>query len=384
MKRTVYICGLYKYPRGNATANYMQYMADVLMQCGYKVVHVCTINTEYSTKSDFEYRGARVIEVMHKGPIHLLNRVMNGKLFRLRLYSLLNRLNISENDLVISTDAEVIREPVLRLQKKKHFKTCGYIAEWFDRSSYENSQAADKADKQFYSNGDLDLIFPISHHIAEQFKERRARVAIVPIMADSREYPIVKKAGKPYQIILPAMGTMKDSLENMMIGLSELDDEELASITFHLTGIKEDAVRKILGSKWDKVEKTLKFYSWLQYEDLIKLYEKCHYLFLARDINRTTLSNFPSKVPETMTHGIVPVCSNVGDYAQYYLKDGIDSIVFQGCSSEACREALRRAIHMTEDEYQTLSDNARKCVKEKFDYRNWVGFLHDNIEAVFQ
>ena len=122
MTRTIYLCGLFKYPRGNATANYMQYLSDALKLAGYNVVLVCTINNEFSSSKEYQYHGAKVYEVMHKGPIHLLNRIMNGKLFKIRLYMQLKSLGISENDLVISHHEDVIRKPILRLQRRLHFK----------------------------------------------------------------------------------------------------------------------------------------------------------------------------------------------------------------------------------------------------------------------
>lgn len=383
MTRRVYICGLDNYPRGGACANYLQYLADALLLAGYKVTMICSINNEFSCQKKMNYRGAEIIEIMHKGPVCLFNRLMNGKLFQLRFYRRLRKMNISKDDLVISESTRAIRNPVVRLQKKRGFKHCGYILEWFPKETYSNSAAAVAADIRFRSNGELDFILPISHHIADQFKGSRAKVMVLPIMADTEEYAFIEKTQKPYKFILPAMGAMKDSLENMMLALDGLTDDELSSFKFHITGVKQERVEEILGNKWQRIKDTLIFHSWMKYDELIDLYRQCHYLFLARDVNQMTLSNFPSKVPETMTHGIVPVCSDVGDYTKYYLTDNTDSLIFEGCSSEECCHALRRALSIPFDQYQILSRNARKCVEDKFDYHNWSNALKNNIEALF-
>ena len=122
MKRRIVICGLFKYPRGCAAANYIQYLADALILGGYDVTIVCDINPEYTKEKKFDYRGARIIEIMSKEHHPTLNRLLNGKLFKERLYRLLKSLDISEKDAVISSDGGMIRDPIMRLHREKGFK----------------------------------------------------------------------------------------------------------------------------------------------------------------------------------------------------------------------------------------------------------------------
>lgn len=383
MNRKIVICGLFKYPRGCAAANYIQYLSDALILGGYDVTIVCDINPEYSREKQFIYRGAKIIEIMSKEHHTIVNRLLNGKLFKERLYRLLKSMGINENDVIISGRDKIIREPIMRLYREIGFKNVSYLLEWFPKEHYASRRQGEEAYRVFFASGDLDLIFPISHYIAEQFENRKAKVVVLPIMADKSEYQFVpKKVGK-YQFILPAMGMMKDALGEMLLGLAELSAEELQQFDFHITGVKEEKAREILEVHWDKVKPTLIFHSWMQYDTLIDLYRECHYLFLARETNQMTLANFPSKVPETMSHGIVPVCSKVGEYTQYYLQDNVNSLVFSGCSREKCAAAIRRALNVPFEQYQILSANARKCVDERFDYHNWVGTIRDSIESLF-
>ena len=384
MKRRIVICGLFKYPRGCAAANYIQYLADALILGGYDVTIVCDINPEYTKEKKFDYRGARIIEIMSKEHHPTLNRLLNGKLFKERLYRLLKSLDISEKDAVISSDGGMIRDPIMRLHREKGFKNISYLVEWFPKEHYASPKLGDAAYRRFYSNGELDLIFPISHYIADQFVNRKAKVVILPIMADKSEYKYVPKREGKYHFILPAMGMMKDALEEMLLGLADLTADELQKLNFHITGVKQERAKEILGSLWEKVSDTLIFHSWMQYDALIDLYRECHYLFLARETNQMTLANFPSKVPETMTYGIVPVCSYVGEYTKYYLQDNMNSLVFNGSSRDCCTAAVRRALNIPFEQYQLLSANARKCVEDRFDYHNWVETIQRSIESLFE
>lgn len=384
MRRRIIICGLFKYPRGCAAANYIQYLTDALILGGYDVTIVCNINPEYSGEKQFKYRGAKIIEIMSKEHQEIINRILNGKLFKERFYRLLKTLKMSERDAVISSDGEMLRDPIMRLHREIGFKNISYLVEWFPKEHYSSPKRGDEAYRRFFSNGELDLIFPISHYIADRFVNRKAKVVVLPIMADKAEYKYAPKRDGKYQFILPAIGMMKDALEEMLLGLADLSTEELQQFDFHITGVKEEKVREILGNSWDKVRTALIFHSWMQYDALIDLYRKCHYLLLARETNQMTLANFPSKVPETMTYGIVPVCSEVGEYTQYYLQDNVNSLVFNGCSKGDCVAAVRRALNIPFEQYQILSSNARKCVEERFDYHNWVETIQGSIESLFE
>ena len=177
---------------------------------------------------------------------------------------------------------------------------------------------------------------------------------------------------------------MKDAFESMIKGFSLLTDEELKKVNFHIKGVKKEKIIDCIGEKqWDRIKKRIFLHHWMKYDELVSLYEKMHFLILARDVNQMTQSNFPSKVPETMAYGIVPIVSRVGDYTKYYLKDEINSFIFDGCTAKDCCNAYKKAIETEFDRYNEMSRESRKCVEEKFDYRNWIDPLKNFIEDLF-
>jgi len=379
--RRIIICGLHKYPRGGAFANYIQYFADALIDAGYQIEMLCNINNEYSSQSEFEYRDAHISEIMWQG-VGLLKRLMNGKLFSWNLKKKLLTYNLNEGDLLIFPSVMPLTVPIFELKDQYHFKSAGVPLEWFSREQFDNAEEAKQGERLFFLNTWHDIIFPISHLIAEQFPDNKC--CIVPIMADIQEYPYIPKKTGKYEFIFPANGMMKDALKEMLQGLAMLSEKELNKIVFHLTGVKETLVYEILElEKIEKIGASLIIHKWMEYTELITLYQHVHYLFLARDISQMTMSNFPSKVPETMTYGIVPVVSRVGDYTKYYLEDGVNSLIFDGCDGIICFNALKRAVAVPFGEYSILSATARKCVEKHFDYRNWSQILKDNIESIF-
>ena len=115
----------------------------------------------------------------------------------------------------------------------------------------------------------------------------------------------------------------------------------------------------------------------MEYSDLIALYKQMDYLVLARFDNELTWANFPSKIPENMCYGIVPICSKVGDYTTYYLKNMVDSIFCEVGSKKRLVDAIRMGIKMPDDKFVAMHENSRKTAIEKFGYRNWASRIED-------
>ncbi len=380
--RRVIFCGLFSYPRGGAHSNYVQYLALALQAKGYRVEIVSYINEEYSRSRHFDYRGVSISEISCKNGPELLRRLMNGKLFSCTLRKRIKAMHLTKDDVVIPSDYYPLIKAFLHQKKRSGFKTAGTPLEWFADEDLPVRKARNEYKARFSLYHCHDLLFPISRLIAGQFPDVPSM--ILPIMTDTQEFPLADKKEGDYEFILSARGKMKDALPEMLRGMAMLSDEQLHKMKMHLTGIKEETIRRFLSDKeYDKINPSLIIHKWMRYDELIKLYQKVHYLFLSRRTCQMTLANFPSKVPEAMTHGIVPVVSRVGDYTEYYLQDNIDSLVFDGYDKNVCYKAYCRALEMPFSEYLQLSRSARKCAEQRFDFRNWSDKISEKIESLF-
>jgi len=381
--RRVIICGLFKYPRGGALANYIQYLASALQTAGYQVEILSYINPEFCSSDLYEYKNVSIHEISCKKGPKPLRRLMNGKLFPITLENGLKKLKLSENDVVIPSFSVLPLKSLFKLKNKYGFKTVGIPLEWFSDEDFSNDYYRREFRERFAMNQNHDLLFPISHLISEQFPNVPS--LILPPMTDTHEFPFVEKKEGPYEFIFSANGKMKDALPEMLQGTAMLSDEQIGSMKLHLTGVKEETVREILDeTDFERLKDTLIVHNWMQYDELIALYQRVHYLFLARKTCQMTLANFPSKVPEAMTYGIVPVVSRVGDYTKYYLEDNVNSLIFDGYDKKACYESLCRALEVPFSDYQKLSHGARKCAEDRFDYRNWSEPIKDKIESLYK
>lgn len=380
--RRVVITGLFKYPHGNATSNYVQNLADALLIAGYTVEIASRIDEDFSENYEFEYRNVKIHEIYDKRSPKFVRRLVNGRLFYPFYLRKLKAFHLSQDDVVITFSGEKIGKPVRDLQRKQGFKVIHCPLEWFGSDQYSSRREYRKAAHDYEKIRYSDAILPISHHIANHFSE--IPQLILPPMTNTAGVVTTAKNTDRYNVILPANGMMKDSFEDMIKGFCMLSDEELQKVTFHIKGVGKERIVEIIGEKmWQRILGSVQLHDWMVYDELVSLYNSMHYLMLARETNQMTLSNFPSKVPEVMTYGVVPVVSKVGDYTQYYLTDGIDSLIFAGSKQENCTEAFRRAINTSYSDYEILSANARKCASERFDFRKWSPQISELIESLF-
>ena len=194
-------------------------------------------------------------------------------------------------------------------------------------------------------------------------------------MADIREYNTEHyEQSEIINIIYPANGMIKDSLIDMIKGISALPEDVLGKIIVHFTGVRHDFFQKNnLMHEYLKIQNAIVVHDWLEYDELIDLYRHMDFILLARETNQMTRANFPSKIPEAMTYGVVPIVSKVGDYTSFYLTDMIDSIIFDGSYAQACSGALKKAASLSLQMRKRMSVQAQKTVETRFDYRVWAG-----------
>ena len=199
---------------------------------------------------------------------------------------------------------------------------------------------AEKAEERVRQSGLYDWAKTLTAETWEELQELSEKnekingctTLRLPNMADPEEYGVALKVSKPskIQFIYPGakLNGCEDDIDLMLDAFNSLSEEEKAKVVFHITGTTEEQLKSKIKnpSVLDELKDVVIVHSWMEYSDLIALYKQMDYLVLARFDNELTRANFPSKIPENMCYGIVPICSKVGDYTTYYLKNMVDSI----------------------------------------------------------
>ena len=373
----LYIIGNFKFPRSGATSNYVQYFGCALVRAGYQVHIISRKNTEFN---DNTFKNMTIHEIVKsKGKMRGYYDFYTGMADK--TIKVLRNEKVGSNDCVIIYSMRpFFVKRITDYCHKNGVKVGNIVTELFEKKDFTHSYYYKKYEimnNSYIPKG--DFILPISTFIRNFFSKYNVKQLVLPILADIEEYQYCEKSfEKKKKFIFPGNGKVKDSLEEMIAAISFVLTEYNFDVEFHFCGLKKEYIDSLINS--DKVREKVIIHDWLKYDELIKLYMKMDYLLLARDNSQMCRANFPSKVPELMTYGVIPVASIVGDYTEYYLVDNVNSILFNGYDKDSIAKAIVRACNITPEDEKRLSSKAYEMVKNKLDFRNWDDVLKDFLE----
>lgn len=373
----IFICGYFNFPRGGAAANYVQSLAKVFQTLNKKVIIISNRNLDVNFDGN-EYQGIQVEDVRLRED--KLGHYMDFNFLIGSYYKrILLRFSIDSSDIFIAYSRDpLILNAILHVAKSSGSKTGVCLVEWFEKKDYNrwfiNIEYWKSQISFYHTNLRFDYIFPISTYIEDYYERKKCRTFRMPCLIDTLEYGYKEKiVDKKIIFIFPGNGKMKDALSETIQAFSMLSDNEAKNLEFHICGVNKLAYKIIQENNLEEyLGNRIIVHDWMPYEELVDLYNRTHFMVLARNICQMTRANFPSKIPETLSYGIIPICSKVGDYTKLYLKDGENSILMDGCDSKTILSAIRKALNLSHEELRKLSDNARRTAKEEFDYRVWT------------
>lgn len=383
MKR-VFILGVTGFPRNSAGANYVQYLAKAIKEiedCCVCILGIGDNIEQHYNRLEGKYR--------YQNIEYFNQEIKRGKKLFLvgediKIYKNANqKYKFNKSDYFIMYTREYF---TLRWLKKtfeeSHIAVCQ--VENLQPFQYKMGRFNPKF---FWINRCNKLIMnskikflPISNYIAKLYNNTTQKTLVIPIMSDPYEYEYIpqNRKNKKIEIIYPGakVTDYEDDLNTLIIVLNALEDEYLDQIRIHFTGTSKEKLLKKHNNIDDKVVSKFMFHGFMEYNDLIDLYRTMDYLLLIRKVNDITKANFPSKVPELLTFGVVPICTIVGDYTKEYLIDDINSIQANE-DVESISRALIKAVEVEDTIYLKMREEARKLSVEKFAYNNWSNTLNE-------
>ena len=375
----VFIISLQRFPRGDAGANYIQYLGLALIKekCEVIVTGVRTLadNSEYKIE---EYKG-----IMYANTHNHKRRAQNFNYDKDFIDWLDREYHFTNDDYFIFYYVNYL---LFRyFVKKRKFKNTYFVrVEDLQPNQFKFGRVNPKyviermAIK--FAQKNMKGTFPISQLMADQDKRYSNKVFRLPIMADTLEYPFSKPEPRNDKIYFVYPGLKVTGVEDDYLAffgaLARLSKQELNRVEVHITGVKKNQIEQLVDQNMLKqLDSVIHFHGYLNYSDLVNIYVKSDFLLLPRKINNTTKANFPSKIPEIMSFSVIPICTDVGDYTKLYLNDG-NSIIMKGTGIEPCLEGIRKALSMTLSERLLMRKEARSLAKNAFDYRIWSSKIY--------
>ncbi len=390
--KRVFICAERRFPRGDAGANRVQYIARALMQAGHEVI-VISIGKhraqDYCEQSrfyiynDVKYKNVPVRDGIYK---RWDANIVSGR----NTVKIIRDLDFCSSDIALIYTTNAIYGQILNdyCHNKIGATVVMDVVEKFQPFQYRcgcfnlRYLLFKYCFRKVYSRS--NKIITVSRHLEKHFDELSLRVLRLPALIDSTEYVVKKQVNDGIiRLIYPGNIGRKEALGVMLQALLMLSDSEKSRVELHLTGNTKKELLEILGNQsflLEQLKGLLHIHNWMTYESLLELYNRSDFLLFARNQNEATLSNFPSKVPELLACGIATIANKIGDFSDY-LQDGIDSILFEKCTAEDCCAAIRKALDLNYEQLMAMRDNARKCAEQQFDFRLWSDKIHAFLES---
>lgn len=225
-------------------------------------------------------------------------------------------------------------------------------------------------------------VFAISKSIAKYFEKQRVKSYLLPPLFSFDNQKFLKPL--PYNINMIYSGSPlgKEDLSLMFQAILQLNSNERSRLKLNFTGVKKNEIMRyceINDINFDNVKDNLYFYPWLTQSELHSVYVGSHFQFFLRKNNPSNVSNYPMKLIEMLSFGIVPILSDVGDYGELFRKVEYELVVAHDNLPKA-KDALQFALALTEPDYNLLQKRVYDLGK-KFDTRT---FAHNNRENIMK
>lgn len=384
----VFVCADTEFPHKGATSNYIETLAKAFAVKSVDT-YIVAVSREQRTSVDWiEYGNIcyKTIPYDVSGARKMLHaRLSIGK----EMWNCIYQKGIESGDAVVCYTSNFFLMRYMYVNaKKNNIKVINCVTEWHIAGQFKYGYL-DIFNFWYYclafyrGMGITGNVIVISRKLEEYFKGKGCRTFLMPPLIDCSETTAdIEKPCDKIRFIYSGSFLNKDSMKVMLESFASLPDEMKDNVEFHITGYTYEKLYEestVSPETWEAVKQVLVVHSWMEYNELIELYRQTDFLLIARETNRATLSNFPSKVPEMMAYGIIPVMTRVGDLPNLYLKNGTDSVLFEQCTVESCRTAIVQALRMNETERKQMRDNARKTVKDNFAYENRADAIYDFV-----
>ena len=385
---SIFICTDTEFPHKGASSNYIETLAKALSIRKIRTYVIAVSYREDRCVDWVEYEGIYYKTILYdvsNAKKTLYARLSIGK----EMWNCICRKGVESGDTIICyTENFFFMRNIYLNAKRRNIKVINCVVEWYIARQFKYGYL-DIFNFWYYclafywGMGISGNVIVISKKLQEYFTGKGCRVLLMPPLIDSSTISIdTHEPCDKTKFIYSGSFKNKDSMRAMLESFASLPDEMKNNIEFHITGYSYEKIYEMSGvspETWEVVKELVNIHSWMEYSELLELYKQIDFLLIARETNRVTLSNFPSKVPEMMAQGIIPVMTRVGDLPNLYLENGTDSILFEKCTVESCRNAIIQAVQMSDAERKNMRDNARKKAEECFAYEKWAVLIGDFV-----
>ena len=259
----------------------------------------------------------------------------------------------------------IAQDRVIRYCRKSGIKTVGDITEWYRSTSLP--KRIDTFLRMKISNKHLDGVIAISRYLFNYYSDQH--LTLLPPMVDKTEskWSICpeKRSDEKIHLVYIGTGSIKDRLDKILNGIMRSGADK-----YHLDiiGITEQQYEKIYQQDVNSSDMDVVFHGRLPHQKALKYLMGADFQIFFRDFIRVNNAGFPTKFVESMSAG-VPVITNRISNIEDYIRNGENSFMIEHPEEDEICEVLKHVSKLSRVEIENIKN---KCLKEEFDYRNFI------------
>jgi glycosyltransferase involved in cell wall biosynthesis len=363
-----------KFPEGDAGA-IREYSLALLAKSLDNEITIVGMGASNPYKIN-EYNGIPYYSLRLKGST-LITKFKNYFGYSKRLRTILNEYE-DKLDIILVVDIPInALIMVKKIAKHKGIKLIHDSVEWYSPEQFKLKWFSPAyIIKNLYNKLLIDenfRVIAISRYLEDHFTSRQILVEKIPVILPIEEIPCVKAIETDkFKLLYAGSPGKKDYLANMLRGIASIDDNSLARIEFHIFGVSEDQLENILEKEeFDKIKRSIFIYGRVSRDIVLKQLLQSHFSVMLRNPEaRYSKAGFPTKIVESLATG-TPVITNLSSDLGNYLKDEVNSIIVDDCSSEAFKKAVLRAINVSDPKLHQMFHESRKTAIDFFDIEKY-------------
>lgn len=373
-----------KFPGGDAGANRQEIFAKMLVAEGYKVDIIGlgkpTGKSFQELETDVFYKSLRSKNT------DILHRVCDRLLFSSKIKSFLQE-NLYDLILIVTVPLRLIR--FLQKYAKKHSTILVHDSvEWYSPCEFKLGffsplYLINDRMNRIWINSNFRVV-AISNFLGDHFRNKGCRVTVIPFISDAQSYNILtSKSCEVITFIYAGQIGRKDHLKSFFTAISQLSHTQQKRIRVEIYGPTYEKLLKtgnIDEALYGMLKDIVSIHGRVSKDYLVNAYEKANFSILFRNPNeRYAKAGFPTKVTESLSHGIGIFCNLSSDLSDY-LEDGYNSIIAATESVDDIREGLVRILSLEGHKLCAIQRGAKKTADEKLDYHMYMARFHEFIQ----
>ena len=377
----IVICGLLKFPAGDAGSLRQYQLAVMLRELGHDVLVVGlgeTNNRQIEKYGEVDYISFRY------GDNKLQNKVLSHLLYWKNLKKILGDYApdvILMDDLGPSKTIKLKQYCKVRQIRLIHDSVEWYSPEQFKHGKFSLGYIRKDILNRFLIDKTCGVI-AISRYLEEYFKAKGCRCVRIPIVIT--EADLCKEKDLPEdKVVFTYAGQpgKKDYLHVMLDAFALLPDELLQRVVFNIVGCtKEQMIAAGISVEvLNKLEMQLAIHGRVSHDKVLHILKGTHFTLLMRSSDqRYAKAGFPTKVVESLSRSTPVICNLTSDLGEY-LADGGNALLVEECCPTSLQRQLCRAIEMSKIQRADMCSSACKTASKRFSYGEYLATLGELI-----